>query len=349
MLKGIKNCKVLKEQGMKRNIRKIKFSLIEILVVLVIILLLLSFLLPIANQIQNKAHTLRCTYNLKSLAQTMMLYGIDNDMFLPGYRGNQFFGRKAVQTSYWHGHLAPYLFDVENNNWDIHYGTKNKEEKIIFKKYGEDNLTGRAELKALVCPRSGGEGRVWVRGAGIPTSYIAINTFFGGTRNSSGIDAESIRLTEIKNPQLKILLYEGNSIGSSSNQRPYGASSWAFYMSPGSYGKSSANRHQRAFLHDDVDEFWVKIFGGYKNGDKRNYEKKINNANRLQNSYACITHHYGVVHISHIVPEGDNFTYFDSSYRYMTGKQNNLYGDLHVEKKSDFFLNYNWASLVNNN
>lgn len=62
---------------------KKRFTLVELLVVIAIIAILASMLLPALSKAREKARTLSCANNLKSVSTIFLMYADDNDDFLP--------------------------------------------------------------------------------------------------------------------------------------------------------------------------------------------------------------------------------------------------------------------------
>ena len=71
-----------------------KFTLLELLIVISILGILLTLLLPSLSQAREKAITIVCVNNMKSLSTATQLYLSDNNSFYAGHNGS---------TTYWHG------------------------------------------------------------------------------------------------------------------------------------------------------------------------------------------------------------------------------------------------------
>ena len=91
------------------SMRRLSFSLIELLVVITVIVILVSLLLPALNKARSAAHRVTCTNNLRMIfSGGLLLYVHDNQEWLPPTRDH----------SQYAGMINPYLkqrFDVPEN------------------------------------------------------------------------------------------------------------------------------------------------------------------------------------------------------------------------------------------
>ncbi len=83
------------------------FTLIELLVVVAIIAVLIAILLPAIQQARERARTIQCLSNVKSQAQAVLMYEMDNGVFPPVYWGC--YGTYPYDRTSWAHFIYSYL------------------------------------------------------------------------------------------------------------------------------------------------------------------------------------------------------------------------------------------------
>ena len=81
---------------------KVCFTLIELLVVIAIIASLAGMLLPALNAARNRARTITCSGNLKSISQAMLMYIDNNNEWM-------FNAKRSGMCMFWRHYLASYV------------------------------------------------------------------------------------------------------------------------------------------------------------------------------------------------------------------------------------------------
>ncbi|PCJ62855.1 MAG: hypothetical protein COA79_01645 [Planctomycetota bacterium] len=112
--------------------KKMWFSIIELMAVIVVILILMTLFVPTINKVRKRAKTLLCGQQLKQLGVLNSTYALDNNGYLPfSYNGTLGWLAPGIQRraslfdapskgalyGSWSGHLLPY-FDVELKTWN---------------------------------------------------------------------------------------------------------------------------------------------------------------------------------------------------------------------------------------
>lgn len=163
-------------QSLRHRQRAAGFTLIEMLAVIGIIAILLGILIPTVSHVRRQANQAKCLANLRSLATAVVSYCHDND--------DKFFTPATVT---WHP--SDWIY------WQPGYDLKGS--KIY-------PYIGARLNKVMLCPEDDPTRHVF-RSPLYPFSY-SINEFMARSPNTNPPHLETIRLTQIQNPELKIMI-----------------------------------------------------------------------------------------------------------------------------------------------
>ena len=163
-----KTCKIKIYQVMYR------FTLIELLIVIAIIAILAGLLLPALNNVREKARSVSCKNNLKTLGIAAQMYYNDQNCVLGKFSGSRWDGFESE-----HGLLSPYLKVSGIRIATINYGGKR-------------------------CPLTCPSVRETPQDSAKKFSTIAINWYLGGSTYNS------IRLSSYKMPARTMHMGDSN-------------------------------------------------------------------------------------------------------------------------------------------
>lgn len=89
---------------------RMRFTLVELLVVIAVIAILASLLLPALSQARDKAKTSQCSSNMRQAASSILSYCSDYDDWFPDcFHSNEYYGGTRYHQMYWQQRLLTYV------------------------------------------------------------------------------------------------------------------------------------------------------------------------------------------------------------------------------------------------
>lgn len=186
------------------------FTLIELLVVIAIIAVLAAMLLPALSKARAKARAISCISNLKQLGMAAIMYGDDNEGWIPPSYG----GLMKVEASTYTG--IPYRKDAPNGKaWY----------EIIAPKDSPGYLPGPYGMNTVFTCPGDADMNVARTGTGHYYSYAINHNVSGADAKWSGLwlrfDTHNTNGGQFKKTQSQICLFVDITGRSTSGNKPY--------------------------------------------------------------------------------------------------------------------------------